>query len=180
MVYLTEIRIHSSDDKPSTESSLFSKANPIGDNERQEFEEGDKVSDPETNAGGDPSQQVPDQRVPNVCSEKQEEIGSTDGGCGASEKTIAASSDPDSLLARIDRGQNAQNVLKREATAESMSPLGMSEVRTTRTSSSCLNVFGRNFDKVSILSDLGATYFVAKEIFNMHKLNIPRLEQSLI
>ena len=127
MVYLTEIRIHSSDDKPSTESSLFSKANPIGNNERQEVEEGDKVSDPETNG------------VPNVCSEKQEEIRSTDGGCGASEKTIAPSSDPDSLLARIDRGQNAENVLKREATAESMSPLGMSEVRTTRTSSSCLN-----------------------------------------
>lgn len=139
LVYLTEIRIYSSDDKPSTESSLFSKVNPIGDNERQKFEEGDKVSDPETSAGGDPSQQVPEQRVPSVCSEKQEEIRSTDGGCEASEKTIAASSDPDSLLARIDRGQNAENVLKREATAESMSPLGMSEVRTTRTSSSCLN-----------------------------------------
>ena len=140
-VYLTEIRIHSSDGKPSTESSLFSKTNPIGDDERQEFEEGDKViSDPETNAGGDPSQQVPDQRVPKVCSEKQEEIRSTDGRCKASEKTIAASSDPDSLLAKINHGQNAENMLKRETTAESMPPLGTSEVRTTRTNSSCLNV----------------------------------------
>ena len=113
--------------------------NSTGDDKGHEFEEGDKVSDPETNADGDPSQQLSVQRVPKVCSEKKEEIHSTEGGCEAGERPIVASSDPDSPNAKLNHGQNAENVLKRGASAEGMLPPGTSEVCTKRTSSSSLN-----------------------------------------